>query len=193
MLIWSTCVAFLNPMPLRFQMSSTTSNQNQRTFFPIWRNIDSKKFLNLEFYNEKNFGVAHFSFIMFLLEFFINILLLFLNVIKTIPIIFLTCLFHYHNRIQWFTDNQSFMIIEESKKSWGFIMPTFSYRCSSCDKSFDRFLKIRRKWSTNFEAMSILRRTDSQSNYNFCNWYCWSLFYRKVSSHWWMEKHFKRN
>jgi hypothetical protein len=60
--------------------------------------------------------VALISFIIFIIEFLIQSFKILIDVISTIPVIFLICLCRYHNRIQFFTSKNSFFIIEETEK-----------------------------------------------------------------------------
>ena len=57
------------------------------------------------------------SFIIFIFEFLLQLIGLFINAIATIPVIFLLCIFRYHNRIQFLTSKTSFFIVEETEET----------------------------------------------------------------------------
>ena len=135
---------------------------------------------------------AFVSFIIFILEFLLQVLGLFINTIIAIPVIFLFCLFRYHNRIQFLTSKTSVFIMK-TEETWGQTMPTFSYRCASCQRTFELILRIRRKWSTRQWAMPLLSSNSSPSNYYRSNPVSRSIFHRKVSSYGGVAKYFKRN
>lgn len=61
--------------------------------------------------------VAVVSFMIFIIEFLLQIAFLLINAIATIPLIFISCLFKYHNRIQFCTSKTSFFIIEKTEET----------------------------------------------------------------------------
>lgn len=61
--------------------------------------------------------VALISFIVFIIEFLLQIFGIVIDAIFTIPTIFMLCMFRYHNRIQLFTSKTAFLIVEETEES----------------------------------------------------------------------------
>ena len=61
--------------------------------------------------------VALVSFMIFVIEFLLQVLGALVNAIATIPTIFMLCIFRYHNRIQFFTSKTAFLIVEETEET----------------------------------------------------------------------------